>query len=261
MKKTSTANDNEDNIFLSELSVGKEVLSFIDNLNGYDDYRLPQRAYHIIRLAIRDLLLPPGQTILEREMAEALQMSRTPVREALVRLETEGMVRIIPRRGFIVEPIEKEDLQQIYEIVEKLDGLAVSLATVRVGEEEINQLESLIEQQERALEQKDLKKWAELDDQFHDLIIDFAKNKRLRTVIDSHSDQLYRARLFTINHRPLPFHSIVEHKAIVSCMRAKDGNAAGVLMQSHRNRARHEILTVVEKLTQTDLLIISNEKQ
>lgn len=252
MKKNNTKNDNEKFFSLNETSLEKDVLFFIDNLEGFDEYRLPLRAYHIVRLAIRDLVLPPGKTILEREMAEALQMSRTPVREALVRLETEGMVRLIPRRGFIVEPIEKEDLKQIYEIVEKLDGLAVSLATVKVGEGEINQLESLIKQQEEALEQKNLKKWAILDDQFHQSIIDYANNKRLRAVIDSHSDQLYRARLFTINHRPFPFHSIVEHKAIIACMKAKDSNAAGVLMQSHRNRARNEILTAVEKITQTD---------
>ncbi|SER92615.1 GntR family transcriptional regulator [Psychrobacillus sp. OK032] len=247
-----TEKDNEKIFSLSPTSIGKEILLFIDNLEGFDEYRLPQRAYHIVRLAIRDLILPPGKTILEREMAEALQMSRTPVREALVRLETEGMVRLIPRRGFIVEPIEREDLKQIYEIVERLDGLAVSLATVKVGAGELYQLESLIVQQEEALEQKNLKKWAFLDDQFHNLIIDYAKNKRLRTVIDSHSDQLYRARLFTINDRPLPFHSIVEHKAIISCMKAKDSNAASVLMQSHRNRSRNEILTAVEKITQTD---------
>lgn len=247
-----TEKDNESFFSLHPTSMEKEVLFFINNLEGFDEYRLPQRAYHIVRLAIRDLILPPGKTILEREMAEALQMSRTPVREALVRLETEGMVRLIPRRGFIVEPIEREDLKQIYEIVERLDGLAVSLATVKVGKEEIDQLESLIEQQEEALEQNNLKKWAVLDDEFHNLIIDYAKNKRLRTVIDSHSDQLYRARLFTINHRPLPFHSIVEHKAIISCMKAKDSNAASVLMQSHRNRARNEILTAVEKITRTD---------
>ncbi|MCI2257101.1 GntR family transcriptional regulator [Domibacillus sp. PGB-M46] len=244
--------DNEKSFSLNEASIEKEVLFFIDNLEGFDEYRLPQRAYHIIRLAIRDLILPPGKTILEREMAEVLQMSRTPVREALVRLETEGMVRLIPRRGFIVEPIEREDLKQVYEIVETLDGLAVGLATEKVGEEEISKLELLIKDQEEALEQNDLKTWAVLDDQFHHLIIDYAENKRLRAVIDSHSDQLYRARLFTINHRPLPFHSIVEHKAIISCMKAKDGRAASVLIQSHRNRARNEILAAVEKITRTD---------
>ncbi|WP_235846939.1 GntR family transcriptional regulator [Neobacillus soli] len=149
--------ENEKNDSLNETSLDKEARFFIDNLKEYDEYRLPQRAYHIIRLAIRDLILPPGKTILEREMAEVLQMSRTPVREALVRLETEGMVRIIPRRGFFVEPIEREDLKKIYDTVETLDGLAVSLATARVGEVEIEQLESLIELQEEVLEQKNLK--------------------------------------------------------------------------------------------------------
>lgn len=252
MKKNMAEKDHEKNFSLNEIGREKEIMFFIDNLEGLDEYRLPQRAYHIIRLAIRDLILSPGKTILEREMAEVLQMSRTPVREALVRLETEGMVRLIPRRGFIVEPIEREDLKQVYEIVETLDGLAAGLATEKVGGEEINKLESLIEQQEEALGENDLKKWAILDDEFHHLIIDFSENKRLRAVIDSHSDQLYRARLFTINYRPLPFHSIVEHKAIVSCMRAKDGHAASVLMRSHRNRARNEILAVIGDTGQTD---------
>lgn len=248
MKKTQPQEANEKNSSLTETSLDVEARFFIDNLKEYDEYRLPQRAYHIIRLAIRDLILPPGKTILEREMAEVLQMSRTPVREALVRLETEGMVRIIPRRGFFVEPIEKEDLKQIYDIVETLDGLAVSLATARVGEAEIEQLESLIERQEEALEQENLKKWAILDDQFHHLIIQFADNKRLNAVIDMHSDQLHRARLFTINQRPVLTKSIIEHKAIISCMKTKEGAAARLVMQSHRNRARKEILEALDKI-------------
>jgi DNA-binding GntR family transcriptional regulator len=243
-----TKEDNDKISSLNENSLEKEAHFFNDKLNEYHEYRLPQRAYHIIRLAIRDLILPPGQTILEREMAEVLQMSRTPVREALVRLETEGVVRIIPRRGFIVEPIEREDLKQIYEMVETLDGLAVTLATAKMGEEEIHQLESLIEQQEKALEQENLKKWAILDDQFHNLIIKYAENKRLNAVIDIHSDQLYRARLFTINKRPVLNRSIIEHKAIISCMKTKEGDAARLVMQSHRNRARNEILAALDKM-------------
>ncbi|MGG1679011.1 GntR family transcriptional regulator [Neobacillus sp. NRS-1170] len=236
------------NSSLTETSLDNEARFFIDNLKEYDEYRLPQRAYHIIRLAIRDLILPPGKTILEREMAEVLQMSRTPVREALVRLETEGVVRIIPRRGFIVEPIEREDLKQIYEMVETLDGLAVSLAAVKIGEKEIQELETLIEQQEEALLQENLKKWATLDDQFHHIIIKFAGNKRLDAAIDIYSDQLYRARLFTINQRPVLNQSIIEHKAIISCMKTKDGAAARLVMQSHRNRAQREILVALDKI-------------
>ncbi|MEW9502587.1 GntR family transcriptional regulator [Jeotgalibacillus marinus] len=226
----------------------QEFQRFIDRLEGMGEYRLPQRAYHIIRLAIRDLMLPPGKAILEREMSEVLQMSRTPVREALVRLETEGVVRLVPRRGFIVEPIEKVDLKEIYEVVETLDGLAIELATMRVGDTELDKLESIIKNQEEELEKRNLKGWSILDDLFHSSIIEYAKSKRLHAVIDSYSDQSYRARLFTIKHRPIPHRSIVEHKAMVSCMRAKDGKAARMVMQSHRRRAQKEILDALDKI-------------
>lgn len=250
MKNSINKEDNE--FQLNETSLGKEVIHFMESLKEYDEFRLPLRAYHMIRLAIRDLILSPGITILEREMAEVLQMSRTPVREALIRLETEGMVRIIPRRGFTVEPIEKEDLKQIYEIVETLDGLAVSLATAKVSDEEIGHLETLVELQEEALAQGDLKEWANLDDQFHHLIIEFAENKRLNAVIDIYSDQLYRARLFTINQRPVLTQSIMEHKAILSCMKTKEGTAARLVMQSHRNRSRNEIIEALDRIYQIE---------
>ncbi|ASN07449.1 GntR family transcriptional regulator [Virgibacillus necropolis] len=229
-----------------------EFQLFIDSLEGIDEYRLPQRAYHIIRLAIRDLILPPGKAILEREMSDILQMSRTPVREALVRLEIEGVVRLIPRRGFIVDPIEKEDLKNIYEIIETLDGLAIENATMKVDDTEIDYLESIIKKQEEELEKRNLKGWSILDDLFHSSIIGYAKNKRLSAVIDSYSDQSYRARLFTINQRPIPLRSIVEHKAIVSCMRTKDGTASRMVMQSHRRRAQREILTAMDRIDKNE---------
>ncbi|MBY0157221.1 GntR family transcriptional regulator [Cytobacillus oceanisediminis] len=249
MKSEKKAGEQE--VSLAHSGLDKEIEFLVANLEGIDKYRLPQRAYHIARTAIRELILSPGQTILERELAEILQMSRTPVREALVRLETEGMVRLIPRRGFIVEPIEKEDLNEIYEIAEKMDGLAVEKATRKINNMEFEQLDLLIVEQEKALEEKDLKKWAVLDDEFHSMLIKFAGSKRMSAVVDIHSDQLYRARLFSINHRPIPNMSIVEHKAIISCMKAKDGAAARMVMQSHRNRARMEIIAAIEKLNQT----------
>lgn len=230
------------------MTMETELQVLIDNLEEMDEYRLPQRAYHIIRLAIRNLILPPGKAILEREMSEALQMSRTPVREALVRLETEGVVRLIPRRGFIVELIEKVDLKEVYEIIETLDGLAIEMATKNIGDSELNDLEEIIQKQKIELEKGNLKEWSILDDLFHATIISYANSKRLSAVIDSYADQTYRARLFTIKHRPVPVLSIVEHVAIVSCMRAKDGQAARMLMQSHRRRAQQEILKALDQI-------------
>ncbi|SFF64295.1 DNA-binding transcriptional regulator, GntR family [Halobacillus alkaliphilus] len=235
--KDQQAKNTESSIDIQK--VQKDLEPIIKNVT---ERKLPQRAYQILRLAIRNLIILPGKTILEREIAEVLGMSRTPVREALIRLQTEGVVNLIPRKGFEIEPIEAKDLLDIYEVVEMLEGLAAKLSTHTISEDELTELDSLIEHQAKALNEKDLEEWARLDNLFHFKIINSAKNERLANVIDVHADQLYRARLITINQRPLPFQSIVEHRAIVACMRAKDGDAAQMSMQSHRKRARNEIL-------------------
>ncbi|MGM7719486.1 GntR family transcriptional regulator [Metabacillus sp. Hm71] len=233
---------------LDQSDLALVVRSFLSTLDVNGETRLPQRAYLAIRHSIRNLQLPPGQTVLEREIAEILGMSRTPVRESLVRLETEGWVRLIPRRGFIVAPLVADDLQQIYEVVEALDGVAGKLATGRATDEELNQLERMIEEQEKALEQSDLLAWTDLDDQFHNYIVDLAQNPRLRGVVDSQSDQLHRARLYTIEHRPKPTRSVIEHKAILAVMRAGDPEAVRTMLQSHRYRARNEILEALRSM-------------
>ncbi|MGG3470044.1 GntR family transcriptional regulator [Neobacillus pocheonensis] len=233
---------------LDHSALSQDIHSFFNCLDKDGESRLPQRAYLATRHAIRQLRLPPGQTVLEREMADILGMSRTPVREALVRLEMEGWVRLIPRRGFVVAPIVADDLQHIYEVVEALDGIAGSLAAKRATSVELDELDRLIEEQEKALESDDLLAWTDLDEQFHQLIVDLAQNPRLRGVMDSQSDQLYRARLFTIKLRPKPTRSIMDHKAIVSVMRAAEPDAARSMLQSHRYRARSEILQIIRSI-------------
>jgi GntR family transcriptional regulator, rspAB operon transcriptional repressor len=246
MNNQQTPDSNVKSLDQSDLALA--VRSFLSTLDVNGESRLPQRAYLAVRHAIRHLQLPPGKTVLEREMAEILGMSRTPVRESLVRLETEGWVRLIPRRGFIVTPLVADDLQQIYEVVESLDGAAGRLATNRATHEELNHLEHLIEEQEKALELNDLLTWTDLDDQFHNYIVDLAQNPRLRGIVDSQSDQLYRARLYTIEFRPKPTHSVIEHKAIFAVTRAGEPEAVRTMLQAHRHRARNEILKALQSM-------------
>ncbi|MFC3524728.1 GntR family transcriptional regulator [Marinococcus halophilus] len=173
-------------------------------------------------------------------------MSRTPVREALIRLQTEGLVRVVPRKGFAVTPIERKNLMEIYEIAESLDGLAAELAVRNTNEGTLSQLEALISEQKTALESKNLKNWAILDDDFHSRIIQAAGNERLNDLIEFHADHLFRARLYTVNKRPLPTNSILEHEAIVACLKTNDGKAARTIMESHRRRASRDILNVID---------------
>lgn len=232
-------------------ALSSNMQSFLSQLETNEETRLPQRAYLAVRHAIRHLQLAPGQTVLEGTLAEILGMSRTPVREALVRLEMEGWVRLIPRRGFTVAPIVADDLQQIYEVVEALDGIAGRLAAGRVTSEELHQLEILVDEQQKALDNDDLLAWTDLDDQFHNYIVDLAKNPRLRGIMDSQTDQLYRARLYTIQYRPKPTRSMIEHQAILAVMKAGEPEAARTMLQSHRYRARNEILEVLRTIRAT----------
>jgi GntR family transcriptional regulator, rspAB operon transcriptional repressor len=207
--------------------------------------RLPQHAYQALRKAIRDLRLAPGQMVLEKDAAEALGISRTPMREALVRLESEGLVRLVPRHGFAVAPLDPESLQEIYEILEGLEAVAVDLAASRATPEQLDQLDTSIAQQERALAQNDLISWLAADDRFHSLILETSGNTRLQRFAESFNDQLYRARLFTHRLRPKPVRSTEDHKAVAEAIRAGDGRRARELHQAHRRRARDEIIGIL----------------
>lgn len=228
----------------------KGLKTFVDQMDGLDSLRLPQRAYTIIRHAIRNLVLPPGRTILEREVAETLGMSRTPVREALVRLEMDDALELIPRRGFYVAEIEIDDLNDIYQMNAALDGLAIELTAANINEQEIDSLEEIVIRQEMMIEEGKIKEWAKSDDEFHYRIIELSKNDSLNKALDIYSDKLFRARLYTIDYRPTPKRSILEHKAMISCLRAQDGKAARNVMESHRKRAHNEIIKALEVINQ-----------
>jgi DNA-binding GntR family transcriptional regulator len=196
---------------------------------GGDEARLPQRAYLALRRAIRDLRLAPGQMVLEGEAAAALGISRTPVREALVRLEAEGMLRLVPRHGFRVAPLDPDVLRELYEILEGLEAVAVDLAASRATPAQLDGLDA----------------WLAADTRFHALVAEMSGNRRLEAMARSAGDQLYRARLFTHRLRPKPVDSTRDHRAVAAAIRAGDGERARALHQAHRRRARDEIIAIL----------------
>lgn len=218
-----------------------------------DEERLPQRAYQALRRAIRDLRLTPGQMVLEKEAAGALGISRTPVREALVRLEAEGLLRLVPRHGFVVTPLEPQSLGEIYEILEGLEAVAVDLAAGRTTPAQLGELDASIAAQASALERDDLVAWLAADDRFHALVLEMSGNERLRRLAESFGDQLHRVRLFTHRLRPKPVRSTADHRAVAAAIRAGDGLRARELHQAHRRRARDEILEIVRAVTSSPL--------
>jgi GntR family transcriptional regulator, rspAB operon transcriptional repressor len=215
---------------------------------AYQDDRQPQRVYAAVRGAIRNLHLRPGQTVLEREVASALGLSRTPVREALVRLEADHLVRLIPRRGFAVLPVDAEDMRRIYEIVEGLEGMAVLLAAERRSAEDLERLEHSIRLQEAALAAEDLVAWTEADEVFHQQLLDASGNPHVHRLLDPYTDHLHRVRLYTVRRRPRPVRSTAEHRIVVEIIRTGNGRAARELHQSHWQRVREEIVGILHTM-------------
>jgi DNA-binding GntR family transcriptional regulator len=208
---------------------------------------LTDRAYAQLQSAIANLILRPGRELSERYVAEWLGMSRMPVREALLRLRDEGLVTAVPRRGYYVSQISADDAREIYEMLEGLESMAVKLAAERATPEDVVRLEQAVTEQEEALARDDLDAWLVADEKFHDAILEIARNRRIRKIIEPLNAQLHRLRLFTVRIRPKPTRSVEEHRAEVEAIKKGDAELARNIHMAHRAHAREIMVGVIEK--------------
>ncbi len=206
------------------------------------------QAYQSIRQRILDNLWPPGHQALEQEVALALGMSRTPVREALIRLQQEGFVEVIPRRGVRVLPVSPTDMKEIYEILTALECMAAELLAKRQpSEADLAPLVTATQAMEAALSQGDLDAWAAADETFHEALLRLAGNRLLLDAVMGYWDRAHRARMFTLRLRPKPVNSTHEHMELVARLLAGDAAGAVLVNRQHRERASRELLAIFER--------------
>ncbi len=218
-----------------------------DNLAS-DIGSLVDAAYKNIRRRILDNVWAPGYQALEQEIALHLGMSRTPVREALIKLAKEGLVEVIPRRGMRVLPVSSVNMKEIYEILTALESMAAEiLAARKPSDTELKPLISATKAMERALAKGDLDAWAAADELFHVRLISMAGNAMLADAVMSYWDRAHRARMFTLRLRPTPINSTQEHMALVERLRAGDVAGAAAVNRQHRQRASRELLAIFEQ--------------
>ena len=204
-------------------------------------------AYARLKEEILTNAMPPGFQAPEPEIAARLGMSRTPVREALIRLEAEGLVQLIPRRGARVLPVVAADMQEIYEILTTLEPTAAAnLAARRPSGEELEALEQAMQEMERTLESNDLNAWAAADDRYHRELLRLHGNRRLEAVVATLYDQAHRARMVTLRLRQKPVRSTQEHRDILDCLRAGDAEGAKRIFTEHRERSARELVAILQ---------------
>ncbi len=210
---------------------------------------LVDQAYEAIRIRILDNVFPPGYQALESELAQALGISRTPVREALIRLQKEGLVSVVPRHGMRVLPVSPADMAEIYAVLTALECAAAEIVATRgPTDEELKPLTQATRDMDRALKADDLDAWAMADERFHRTLVELAGNRMLQATVENFWDRAHRARMVTLRMRPKPVNSTKEHTLLVERLRAGDARGAVEANRAHRARASGELLTLFERL-------------
>ena len=209
---------------------------------------LVDAAHEQIRRRILDNVWPPGHRALEQEVAAALGMSRTPVHEALVRLQAEGLVEVVPRHGMRVLPVSPTDMREIYEILTALECMAAEvLARRRPDAAELAPLLQATAAMDTALQSDDLDAWAAADERFHAGLVELAGNRQLAATVWTYWDRAHRARMFSLKLRPKPVNSTREHHDLVDRLLAGDAAGAAAVNRAHRERASRELLAIFER--------------
>ncbi len=205
-------------------------------------------AYRTIRRRILDNIYPPGQQALEQTLAMELGISRTPLREALMRLQEEGLVEVVPRHGMRVLPVSPTDMGEIYFVLTVLESAAAELlAQRRPSDSELKPLVDASRDMARALKADDLDAWAAADERFHQGLVELTGNQTLIDAVSRLGDRAHRARMFTLRLRPKPVNSTQEHMALLERIRAGDARGAVEVNRAHRQRASRELLGIFER--------------
>ncbi|AHV96011.1 GntR family transcriptional regulator [Paenibacillus sabinae] len=170
--------------------------------------------------------LKPGDKLKDQQLAEAMGTSRTPIREALLRLEEEGMVQTKANSWTQVAPVDVHQAHRLYPVIWTLEKLAVSFAEAHIKPEHIRQLETINEELERALEQENALDAQQCDARFHQVIIDLSANEELIGVLYGLKNKLRRYEVAYFNGFSGAEQSVEEHKAIITALKEENWAAA-----------------------------------
>lgn len=210
---------------------------------------LAGKAYHDIKQRILENRIQAGEYLLEDELAGMLGMSRTPLREAFVQLQNEGLIEIVPRRGIRVVPLTVEDMREVYELLRWLESQAAhSLAQRADRSGYVKELRRIAGEMKRALAAGDVDGWARANDQFHVRLVASAGNGRLARICGNLLDQSQRVRAFTLRLRKPPTRTAEAHLAMLKAIDEGDGDRAAALQADNKHAWLAEFEEIVARL-------------
>ena len=208
-----------------------------------DEY-LPMRdvVFKTLRQAILKGELEPGERLMEIQLAERLGVSRTPIREAIRKLELEGLVLMIPRKGAEVAKISENNLRDVLEVRRSLEELAIDLACQRMTEEELSELKKTEERFAKAIQTGEVMEIAQTDESYHEIIYNSTKNQKLVQILNNLREQMYRYRLEYIKDEDKRQILLVEHDHIIKALSLRHVQEAKMAIREHIDNQEITIL-------------------
>lgn len=206
-----------------------------------DDRSLRIRVFNAIENAILDGEYKDGDSLNELRLSKELGISRTPVREALMQLELEGLVRSVPNKGAVVVGVTEKDIHDIYEIRIRIEGLAARLCAENITEEELHALEQIVDLQEFYLLKNDTEQIWKLDGDFHKIIYDASRSRPLRFTLSNFHNYIKKARDISVQTEGRTEKTVAEHRAILDAIKAHNSELAEQLTAKHISNAEDNL--------------------
>lgn len=215
------------------------------NLDSYKPLR--ELVLDAIREAIISGTLKPRERLMEIQLAEELGVSRTPIREALRKLELEGFIVMVPRKGAYVADFSFKDIADVFEIRAALESLAAGLAAERITDEELENMERLLAEKAEAIVRDDMDKLIEVDTKFHEAIYQASRNKRLWAIINNLREQIQRCRTTSLAVPGRRKESLEEHRVIVEAIQSRDPVLSRQVAQDHIENAENSLIESIKQ--------------
>jgi DNA-binding GntR family transcriptional regulator len=203
---------------------------------------LGEHVFNNLKQAIIRGNITPGEWLVESHIAQMLGISRTPVREAIHKLERERLIERQPRGGFTVLGLSRADIDETFGIRSVLEGYAARLATIKHQAKELIALEKKIDEFQVCLNKKQLDVLPEINTEFHDLLYGLSKSPRLIHMINGLRDQIFRFRQMILKDDKLANISNIDHIQMLKLMRKRDAEGVERLVRDHILRGQDEIL-------------------
>ena len=209
---------------------------------------LGQHVFENLKNAIIKGNMPPGGRLIESRLAETLGISRTPVREAIHKLEREGYLRKLPRGGFSVLGLSRDDVEETFGIRRVLESYAARLAAEKHKRSDLKPLEKKIKLYQKHLDSKDLEALPDINTEFHDLLYALSRSPKLIAMINNLRDQIYRFRQLILKDEKFARMSNEDHKDMLERIRQRDARGVERLVGEHLVRGQKAVLESYDKM-------------